>query len=203
MGSKAAVVMFVEADPREVFRNGLEINHLKSKLLAEEILGTAAHETEPVALDLAVWPSVGVACTASLPGLEVVCSRKLAKPHPSQLTEEISRLAAGRVAYGVFMHSAEDWAAFAVWSGGELVRAFSVSPEAGIIEDVGEHLPFETPFWSGERAVRNEVKYALPFHPLQLGNEALRAFFGFILEGREDASCFDPEEFEIPSFRQV
>ncbi|MFI2780100.1 DUF6928 family protein [Streptomyces sp. ALB3] len=201
MGSKAAVVMFVEVNPREVFQGDARIDHPKSKLLAEEILGTVAEEMEPLALDLAVWPSAGIVCAASFPGLEVVCSRELAQSQPSHLTEAISRLADGRDAYGVFMHSTEDWTAFAVWSGGELVRAMSVSPDTGIIEEVGERLPFEAPFWGGERPLRHVLNYALPFHPLELGNEALKAFFGFILEGREDASCFDPEEVEIPAFQ--
>ncbi|MGW0522962.1 DUF6928 family protein [Crossiella sp. NPDC003009] len=60
----------------------------------------------------------GVVCTASLPGLDVVCSRALAKPRPSQLTDDVVGLADGRSAYAVFMHSAEDWAAFALWAGG-------------------------------------------------------------------------------------
>ncbi|WP_254068710.1 hypothetical protein [Streptomyces sp. TM32] len=99
------------------------------------------------------------------------------------------------------MDSAEDWSAFAVWSRGVLVRGVSLSPDSGIIEDMGDRLPFEAPFWEGRRRVRRTPGYALPFHPIDLGNEALKEFFGFILEGQESASCLDPEEIEIPAFR--
>ncbi|WP_420371475.1 hypothetical protein [Kribbella sandramycini] len=34
-----------------------------------------------------------------------------------------------------------------------------------------------------------------------MGNAALKKFFGFFLEGREDDSCIDPEEIELPSFK--
>ncbi|MEW1640207.1 hypothetical protein AB0469_39900 [Streptomyces sp. NPDC093801] len=195
--------MFVEANPREVLQGDARINHQKSKALAEKILGVVTEETDRLPLDLAIWPGEEIACAASFPGLDVVCSRQLAQPQPSRLTETVSRLADGRDAYGVFMHSAEDWTAFAVWSDRQLVRALSVSPGAGIIEEVGERLPFETPFWSGERPLHHAKNYPLPFHPLELGNEALKTFFGFILEGHEDDSCFDPEDVDIPVFRAV
>ncbi|MGW4237326.1 DUF6928 family protein [Streptomyces sp. NPDC004749] len=203
MGSKAAVVVFAEAEPERAFREAVAIDHAKSKRLAETVLCTTSHETGLLPLDLAVWPDSGIVCAASLPGYEVVCSRELARHQPSELTEWISRLADGRDAYAVFMHSAEDWGAFAVWSEGHLLRSLSANPDSGVIEDVGEHLSFEVPFWEGEHSVRSEAGYSLPFHPIDFGNEALREFFGFILEGREDESCVDPEEVDIPAFRAV
>lgn len=203
MGSKSAVVVFAEAEPRRAFRDAGLTDHDKSKRLAEITLGATAQETGLLTLDLAVWPDSGIVCAASLPECEVVCSRELARYRPSELTEWILRLANGRGAYAVFMHSAEDWAAFAVWSDGALVRSLSMNSSSGVMEDMGEHLPFEFPFWEGERSVRNEPNYALPFHPIDFGNEALREFFGFVLEGREDELCFDLEEFEVPAFRAV
>ncbi|MEU4077228.1 hypothetical protein AB0F26_08920 [Streptomyces venezuelae] len=47
----------------------------------------------------------------------------------------------------------------------------------------------------------DEEPYALPFHPLELGNEALRAFFGFLLEGRPLAEDVDPDEVPLLGFR--
>ncbi|CAM5530754.1 MULTISPECIES: DUF6928 family protein [Streptomyces] len=199
MGSKAAIVAFADEHPRNILRREPEIDLQKARLLAEEVLGATASETELLPLDLAAWPSPGTVCTASFPGLEIVCSRDLAKANPSQLTEYVARRAAGRTAYGVFMHSAEDWASFAMWSGGELLRSVSMSPDSGITEDLGERLSFEIPFWNGQRPA-SDSGYSLPFHPVELGNEALREFFGFILEGHEDSSCIDPEEIEMPAF---
>ncbi|SEE87956.1 MULTISPECIES: hypothetical protein [unclassified Streptomyces] len=201
MGSKAAVVVVAAGDPRQAFRRVQEIRHDKSKILAERVLGTAARATASLPLDLAVWPDSGTVCAAYLPEFEVICSRELAQSSPSHLTEMVCEWATGRHAYGVFMDSAEDWSAFAVWSGGELVRGVSLSPGSGVIEDLGDRLPFEAPFWEGGRPVRHTPGYALPFHPIDLGNEALKEFFGFILEGRESVGCLDPEEIEIPAFR--
>ncbi|GAA2042277.1 hypothetical protein GCM10009800_30990 [Nocardiopsis rhodophaea] len=77
----------------------------------------------------------------------------------------------------------------------------SVASSSGIIEDLGEQLSFEAPFWGGQSPCSDEVEYALTFHPIDLGNDAFREFFGFILEGHEDEYCIDPEEVEIPVFR--
>lgn len=98
------------------------------------------------------------------------------------------------------MHSAEDWAAFAVWAGGGLVRSMSISPGDGVLEDEGDRLPCEGAFWEGDHPVRHAPEYPLPFHPLELGNAVLRECFGFVLEGHEGPDCFDPEDAELLAF---
>lgn len=82
-----------------------------------------------------------------------------------------------------------DWLGFAVWEGGRLVRSLSVSPDAGVRENIGEPYDFELPYWAGEHPVGSAIsgdRYPLPFHPLELGEEALRGLFGFIIEGLPD-----------------
>lgn len=87
------------------------------------------------------------------------------------------------------MHSVVDWFAYAVWAGsGGPRRALSLSPECGIIENIGTPLDFEVPFRAGQRPTGQTgpggQPYPLPFHPLDLAEEALRALFGFTREGR-------------------
>jgi uncharacterized protein DUF6928 len=69
------------------------------------------------------------------------------------------------------MHSVVDWAAFALWEDTRLVRSLSVSPDTGVIESIGA---------------------PLPFGPLGLGEEALRALFGFVYEGERRPGDLDP-----------
>ncbi|WP_405059320.1 hypothetical protein OG474_42260 [Kribbella sp. NBC_01505] len=201
MGSKAGVIMFAERDPREVFQGDLTIDQAQSQRLAEGVLGAAAEEVEILPLDLAIWPNPGIVGAASFEGLELVSSLGFARSRPSELTEVVSRLSAGRDAYGVFMQSTDDSMGIATWKDGQLLRALSMSPDAGVIEDIGERLPFEDPFWAGEHPLTHAPDYPLPFHPSDLGNEALKAFFGFILEGSLDDTVFDPEDVEIPVFK--
>ena len=102
------------------------------------------------------------------------------------------------------MHSVSDWLCFAVWENGSLVRALSVSPDGGIVENIGEPYDFELPYWAGERAIEStlsEDPYPLPFHPLELGEDALRALFGFIVEGLPDPDDVDPYDVPLQGFR--
>ncbi|MEE1813740.1 hypothetical protein PUR59_01620 [Streptomyces sp. SP18ES09] len=47
----------------------------------------------------------------------------------------------------------------------------------------------------------HEEPYALPFHPSELGNEALRAFFGFLPEGTPSPEDVDPDAVPLLGFR--
>ncbi len=153
---------------------------------------------EPWELADAVYPTDGTTCVLSVPGLDVVCDRRLALGHPSQMPEHIVAASAGRRLYLHAMHSVVDWLAFAVWEDGRLVRSLSLAPDDGILEDIGDRLPFELPYWAGAYPVapdpshEDEEPYPLPFHPLDLGERAMLEFFGFGVEGcmAEDA----PEE---------
>jgi hypothetical protein len=74
----------------------------------------------------------------------------------------------------------------AVWASGELVRSLSLSLSLPrrIVEDIGEPLEFERPFWASRQAATDRHPGALGFHPLDLGEQAMRFLFGFALEGR-------------------
>lgn len=120
------------------------------------------------------------------PGLTVVCTSEAALDRPSQLDLRFLREAGGRRLYLHAMHSVVDWFAYAIWSAdGALVRALSVSPLTGLAEDIGGRLAFEEPYWSGQQpvAASGGTPYPFPFHPLELGEAALRALFGFNYKG--------------------
>ncbi|MBD0844760.1 hypothetical protein ICC28_39705 [Streptomyces sp. TRM68416] len=126
---------------------------------------------------------------------------------PSQLPEHLVAASIGRRLVLHAMHSVVDWLAFAVWEDGHLVRSLSLSPDSGIIENTGEPLPFELPYWAGDRPAEivpwpgeEEEPYALPFHPLELGEDALRALCGFIQEGRPQPDDVDADAIELYGF---
>uniref|UniRef100_UPI003AF1B53D DUF6928 family protein n=1 Tax=Streptomyces TaxID=1883 RepID=UPI003AF1B53D len=91
---------------------------------------------------------------------------------------------------------------------GELhIRSLSLSPDGGIVENIGEPLPFEVPYWAGKRPAEvipwpgeDEEPYPLPFHPLDMGEDALRALCGFIVEGRPEPSDVDADDIELHGF---
>lgn len=107
-------------------------------------------------------PPEGITYAASFPGVDLVCDRRLMFYRPSELPAYLLKAAAGRRVILHAMHSVSDWLAFAVWEEGRLRRSLSLSPDGGIVENVGDPLPFEAPYWAGDRAMED---YALPFHP--------------------------------------
>lgn len=104
------------------------------------------------------------------------------------------------------MHSVVDWFAFAVWRAGQLERSLSLSPDSGVLEDIGAKMAFELPYWAGEHpavdANDEDDVYPFPFHPLDLGEAALAEFFGYQLEGFIDESMFEPDEIALMRYKR-
>jgi hypothetical protein len=147
------------------------------------------HEIEEIAdgtlLEQANPPD-GKVYAGCFPGVTVLCTGEVGIDHPSRLDPRFLAVAEGRTVYLHAMHSVVDWFAYAIWKNGELTRALSLSPESGILENIGEPLPFEASYWAGEQPVEleeDEPPYPLPFHPLELAEDALHALFGFTYEG--------------------
>ena len=140
------------------------------------------------------------------PGATIVCTSAVALDRPTQLDARFLVEGAGRTVYVHAMHSVVDWFAFGVWGpDGTLQRALSVSGgDEEIIENIGEPLPFERPFWAGDfPATDDEDDYPFPFHPLELGEAALDNLFGFVLEGYtgKPAGSVDPFDVTLAGFR--
>jgi hypothetical protein len=118
---------------------------------------------------------------------------------PSELPASYLDAAAGRRVVLHAMYSVTDTFAYAIWENGRLIRSLAVAPDDGIVENIGEPLPFEAPYLEGEHPAGDH--YSLAFHPLDLGNAALRALFGFILEGRWQPTDIDAASIKLAGFQ--
>ncbi len=140
------------------------------------------------------------------PGLSVVAAKEFGIDYPSKLPQRFVDAGGAGVVTLHAMHSVVDWFAYAMWKNGKLVRSLSLSPDSGIMEDIGQRLPFEEPYWSGEHpAVDSEEEkdaYPFPFHPLDLGEATLKESFGYQLEGFVDASLLEPESIPLVRFKR-
>jgi hypothetical protein len=130
------------------------------------------------------------------PGVSVIAAKEFGIDHPSRLPMHFVEAGRGGTMHLHAMHSVVDWFAYARWVGGKLQRSLSVSPDSGVLEDIGPRMPFELPYWSGGHPAlaeeEDQSSYPLPFHPLDLGDAALREFFGYQLEGVDDPALLDP-----------
>ncbi|MFF5214824.1 DUF6928 family protein [Micromonospora sp. NPDC000442] len=203
MGSKCSIISFALDLPRRSgFDSAWSPDLAASRILAERLTGCSVERAhaDTCTLDAALWPNPGTVAAGSAGSLDLVTWSGLSETHPSTLTPLVHSVDVNRSAYLVLMDSTVDWAAFACWSGGALLRSVSISFDDGVIEAVGEPLAFEHDFWGGPRR-RVPQDYPFPFAISAIGNAALREFFGFVLEGKWDPQAPDPEEIPIHRFR--
>lgn len=205
MGAKTWMIVYADGDARARLAAGTPLDREATARLAAELF--PKERLEPLEDTALAWTAppdeeLVIGCFA---GVEVVAAKEFGGDFPSKLDPRFLARGAGRAVTVHAMHSVVDWFALAVWRDGTLVRALSASPESGVLEDIGQRLPFEEPYWRGEHRVddgEDEDAYPLPFHPLELGEAALGALFGYHLEGPIDGTLLDPETIPLMRFKR-
>ncbi|CAM5428699.1 MULTISPECIES: DUF6928 family protein [Streptomyces] len=209
MGAKTGLLVYADSDvPGALRRVGTADLDRTITMMRRLYSGWEIEECEGSTLWDGVYPPKGTAYAASWSGVDVIGDQRVMIDAPSQLPEHLVAASAGRRLVLHAMHSVVDWLAFAVWEDGRLVRSLSLSPDSGVIENIGEPLPFELPYWAGDRPAdvipwpdEDEEPYPLPFHPLELGEDALRALCGFIQEGRPQPDDVDADNIRLHGFQ--
>ena len=191
MGAKTSVLVASGGDCRSALLGATGSDRGATEELVRSLFpGRSVALTDDAGSLGDLYPQPGICLAGVFPSVTVVASMWSTADRPSALPAAVrDGLGHPRVVLHA-MHSAVDWLAFAVWERGRLVRAISLAPDYGIIENIGDPLPVEAPFWAGVHPVDGD--YSLPFHPLELGEELLADQFGFILEGFERPDLFDP-----------
>lgn len=208
MGAKTWMLMYAEGDPAAILRSRPALDRAASEaLLAQLFPGKRYRLAEDASLAHAC-PSGRNVLVGCFPGLAIVAADELAIDQPSQLDQRFLDIARGRTVYLHVMYSVVDWFAYAIWKDGQWLRSLSVAPEGGVIEDVGERRAFEAPYWAGDYPAVDPDddepdSYPLPFHPLDLGEAALEALFGYQLEGDNGPSLLDPASIPLMAFKPV
>jgi len=206
MGAKTWMLVHSTGNPEEILKRHPAIDRSATIKLVNELFPSEQLEAlEDGSLDFTCPPDDQIVA-ACFPGLTVVAAQEFAIDYPSTLSAKFIDAFSGGDLYLHAMHSVVDWLAFAVWKNGTLHRSLSLSPDSGILEDIGPRLPFEAPYWAGEYPVgdpdEEDFDYPFIFHPLELGEEALLAFFGYQLEGMIDATRVQPEEIPLMRFKR-
>jgi hypothetical protein len=201
MGAKFWMVVYADGPVPPLLRAGSELDEEATEALVARLhpgatltgLGYGDLLDHPNPPENEAWAAVH-------DGVAIVCTTRVALDRPTDITPTIVGAMPGRTTYVAAMHSVVDWFAFAIWGpDGELVRALSLSPDDGVIENIGEPLAFEAPYWAGEHAEDDD--YPLPFHPLELGEDAIGQLFGFCYEGMLPPDAIDVEDVTLLGFR--
>jgi hypothetical protein len=80
------------------------------------------------------------------PVVSILAAKEFGIDYPSKLPAPFFSVEGGGTVYLRAMHSVVDWFAYAQWINGKFVRSLSLSPDSGILEDIGRRLPFEEAF---------------------------------------------------------
>jgi len=204
MGTKTWLLMYADVDPVEILRSAPKLDREASAALVRRLFPSGdftAAEDESLCV---ACPGGGGVMVGVFPGLTIIAAGELAIDYPTQTDRRFLDFAQGRTVYIHLMHSVVDWFAYAVWKNGQWLRSLSVSPDSGVIEDIGGRRAFEAPFWAGERpAGEPEDEYPLPFHPLEMGEAALDDLFGYQIEGYIEGEMLDPDSIPLMAFTRV
>ena len=204
MGAKTWMIAYANAKVSQALKDGSQLDRDATFRLATRLF--PKDKLEPIGegnLSYTCPPDseVHIGC---FPAASIVAAKEFGIDYPSKLPASFVSAGSSGTIYLHAMHSVVDWFAFALWNNGKLVRSLSLSPDSGILEDIGQRLPFEEPFWSGQNPVvtDDEDDYPLPFHPLELGEAALKEFFGYQLEGPVDPSLLEPESVPLLKYKR-
>jgi hypothetical protein len=211
MGAKTWMLAYVKDNASRPFWSNPKLDRDASVALATTLFPT--EKLEPVGDGSLAFtnPPDDKLVVGCFPGIDIIAAKEFGIDYPSRLEKQFLQPGADRIVYLHAMHSAVDWFAFAIWDHGQLVRSLSLSPDSGIMEDIGEKRTFEIPYWSGQHPAIDgddedgddeDAEPAFPFHPLELGEAALKEFFGYNLEGEIDESQPDVQSIPLLTFKR-
>jgi len=206
MGAKTWMLVYADANAREALAAGPELDREATQKLASALFpGEKLEPLEDGDL-LYTCPPDNELHIGCFPGVSVVAAKEFGIDYPSMLPEPFISAGGSGMIYLHAMHSVVDWFAYAMWSKGQLVRSLSLSPDSDILEDIGQRLAFEEPYWAGKHpAVDDEdddFEYPFPFRTLELGEAALLELFGYQLEGCGEPMLIEPETVPLVRYKR-
>jgi hypothetical protein len=170
MGAKTWMLVLANTNVREALAAKPQLDREATQKLASLLFPD--EKLEPIGggdLSYTCPPDdeVHIGC---FPGVSVVAAKEFGIDYPSKLPQRFIAAGGNGTVTLHAMHSAVDWFAYATWANGNLVRSLSLSPDNGIMENIGQRLFFEEPYWSGEHPAADsdeeEDAYPFPFHPM-------------------------------------
>ena len=209
MGAKTSMLVYSDGNTASSLKNNPTLDREKTAKLVRELFPREKLNSIEDGNLSYTSPPDDMIYAGCFSGVFIVAAEEVAIDFPSKLPSSFLNTKYGETIQLHAMHSVVDWFAFAVWKNGKLERSLSLSPDSGIMEDIGNKLSFEIPYWEGKfpaidpEEEEEDDDYPFKFHPLELGEATLKAFFGYVLEGVIDPSLIEPEEIPLLGFKRT
>ncbi|WP_405061995.1 hypothetical protein OG474_10145 [Kribbella sp. NBC_01505] len=223
MGAKDWMLVYAEGNAADILRSQPTLDREATRAFVERLHPSAPlTPIDDASLGSESAPDEGTVYAGVFPGLTLILTESAAQYEPSELPQHYIDEARDRTLYLHAMHSTDAWFAYAIWEGGTLRRSLSLSPDDHILENLGEPLAFELPYWAGKRTADEEedldiaeftrfividgpLEDAPPrpfdFNPLDLAEEALRTLFGFAYESEMPANAPDLDRIVLAGYQ--
>jgi hypothetical protein len=206
MGAKTWMLIYSNGNPSEILKSDPVLDRDATVTFAKKLFPSE----KLVPLDDGnlsyTCPPDNELVVGCYPGLSIIAAKEFGIDHPSKLPSSFIEFALGQSVYLHAMHSVVDWFAYAIWKDGKLQRSLSLSPDSGVLEDIGTRPPFEESYWAGKYPAVDpedeDDEYPFAFHPLELGEAVLLEYFGYQLEGMVDPSQLEPEMIQLMRFKR-
>ncbi len=206
MGAKTWMLIYSSGNPSEILKSNPVLDRDATVAFAKKLFPSDKLEPLDDGNLSYTCPPDNELVVGCFSGLSIIAAKEFGIDYPSKLPASFIESALGHSVYLHAMHSAVDWFAYAIWKNGKLQRSLSLSPDSGVLEDIGARPPFEEPYWAGQHpavdAEEEASEYPFAFHPLDLGEAVLLEFFGYQLEGVVDPSHLEPEEVQLMRFKR-
>ena len=209
MGAKTWMLVYSDGNTASSLKKNPTLDRVKTEKLVRELFPREKLKSIEDGDLSYTSPPDDIIYAGYFSGVFIVAADEFAIDFPSKLAPSFLNTKYGETIQLHAMHSVVDWFAFAVWKNGKLERSLSLSPDSGIMEDIGKKLSFEIPYWEGKfpaidpEEEEEDDDYPFKFHPLELGEATLKAFFGYVLEGVIDPSLIEPEEIPLLGFKRT
>lgn len=206
MGAKTWMLVYSKGEVSERLKSKPALDREATMALVGQLF-PGEHLIEVDGYDLSfTCPDDEEIVAACFDGVTILAAKEIQVDQPSSLDARfIDALPGHRLALHI-MVSSIDWFAYAIWNEGKLQRSLSLAPDDGVLEDIGDALPFEAPYWEGQHPIfaddEEDEGYPFVFHPLELGEAALQTLFGYQLEGAVEADAVPLQDIKLMRFKR-
>lgn len=138
MGAKTWMLVYSNGNPAASLKSASEPDRAKTVELLQKLFPKVQFDPIEDGDISYTCPDDKTIYAGCFSDVFVVAATEFGIDYPSKLDSSFLNTGAGNTIHLHAMHSVVDWFAFAIWKDGKIERALSLSPDGGVLEDIGK-----------------------------------------------------------------